>query len=335
MPVGVGALIGAGLASSLLNTAGGLAGNMWSLKQNKELAKYQYDLNMQAWREQNAYNAPDQQMARLQAAGLNPNLVYGSGAVGNTTSGVPEYDRPTADYRTNPRLDLAQTIMQHQQLRKSDAEIAKLQADTHISDRVADTELLKQVNMAIQNEQSSEALAVYRQMKADILAKAAAEPKLLESQTVSNYANANRANQAIIESGYSIQQIQQAIRESQSRILQMSQNMTESQARVAKLKVEASSLLQGIVESKSRVALNDASLWLKQNEARLRKIGINPNVDNPISTIITFLAGDNGISNPKEVVFDDREYERRNKIPSHDGGAADYWYNHDTGTSGY
>ena len=133
MPVGVGALIGAGLASSLLNTAGGLAGNMWSLKQNKELAKYQYDLNMQAWREQNAYNAPDQQMARLQAAGLNPNLVYGSGAVGNTTSGVPEYDRPTADYRTNPRLDLAQTIMQHQQLRKSDAEIAKLQADTHLS----------------------------------------------------------------------------------------------------------------------------------------------------------------------------------------------------------
>lgn len=289
MPVGVGALIGAGLASSLLNTAGGLAGNMWSLKQNKELAKYQYDLNMQAWREQNAYNAPDQQMARLQAAGLNPNLVYGSGAVGNTTSGVPEYDRPTADYRTNPRLDLAQTIMQHQQLRKSDAEIAKLQADTHISDRVADTELLKQVNLAIQNEQSSEALAVYRQMKADILAKAAAEPKLLESQTVSNYANVNRVNQAIVESGYTIQQIQQAVRESQARILQMSQNMTESQARIAKMATEAQSLLQGIMESESRERLNDAELWLKRNERALRSYGVNPNNSGTIGTLVNLL----------------------------------------------
>lgn len=289
MPVGVGALIGAGLASSLLNTAGGLAGNMWSLKQNKELAKYQYDLNMQAWREQNAYNAPDQQMARLQAAGLNPNLVYGSGAVGNTTSGVPEYDRPTADYRTNPRLDLAQTIMQHQQLRKSDAEIAKLQADTHISERVADTELLKQINLAIENESNQVHFDILRRMKNDIIAKAAAEPELLKSQTVSNYANANRANQAIVESGYTIQQIQQAVRESQARILQMSQNMTESQARVAKMATEAQSLLQGIMESESRERLNDAELWLKRNERALRSYGVNPNNSGTVGTLVNLL----------------------------------------------
>lgn len=32
------------------------------------------------WNMQNAYNSPEAQMARLKAAGLNPNLVYGSGA---------------------------------------------------------------------------------------------------------------------------------------------------------------------------------------------------------------------------------------------------------------
>lgn len=42
---------------------------------------------MQSWQLANDYNHPIQQMERLKAAGLNPNLVYGSGSVaGNTTS---------------------------------------------------------------------------------------------------------------------------------------------------------------------------------------------------------------------------------------------------------
>lgn len=42
---------------------------------------------MQSWQLANDYNHPIQQMQRLKAAGLNPNLVYGSGSVaGNTTS---------------------------------------------------------------------------------------------------------------------------------------------------------------------------------------------------------------------------------------------------------
>lgn len=42
---------------------------------------------MESWTLMNDYNHPVQQMKRLELAGLNPNLVYGSGAVtGNTTS---------------------------------------------------------------------------------------------------------------------------------------------------------------------------------------------------------------------------------------------------------
>lgn len=42
--------------------------------------------------EERAYNSPAAQMSRLQEAGLNPNLIYGSGNVtGNTSSGSPEY----------------------------------------------------------------------------------------------------------------------------------------------------------------------------------------------------------------------------------------------------
>lgn len=36
------------------------------------------------WQQQNEYNSPEQQMLRLKKAGLNPNLVYGNGVVGNS-----------------------------------------------------------------------------------------------------------------------------------------------------------------------------------------------------------------------------------------------------------
>lgn len=53
-------------------------------------ASQQADANrmaMLSWTLANDYNHPIQQMERLKAAGLNPNLVYGSGSVtGNTTS---------------------------------------------------------------------------------------------------------------------------------------------------------------------------------------------------------------------------------------------------------
>lgn len=44
---------------------------------------------MQAWNIANDYNHPINQMARLKSAGLNPNLVYGSGSVTGNTSGAP------------------------------------------------------------------------------------------------------------------------------------------------------------------------------------------------------------------------------------------------------
>lgn len=44
---------------------------------------------MKAWNLANDYNHPINQMERLKAAGLNPNLVYGSGSVAGNTSGAP------------------------------------------------------------------------------------------------------------------------------------------------------------------------------------------------------------------------------------------------------
>lgn len=59
--------------------------------QNQSLAEQDYQRNLNMWNLQNQYNSPTMQMARLRAAGLNPNLVYGGGNVsGLTTSNAPQ-----------------------------------------------------------------------------------------------------------------------------------------------------------------------------------------------------------------------------------------------------
>lgn len=98
------ALLTAGLLSGAGSVLGGLFG-MGSQSSantaNMELAKYQFEKNKEMWDLQNVYNSPVKQMERLKAAGLNPNLVYGNGAVGNTTSGAPQMERPNIEPLSN------------------------------------------------------------------------------------------------------------------------------------------------------------------------------------------------------------------------------------------
>jgi hypothetical protein len=82
---------GAGrLLPGVLGGALGLVGTILQNRANKKLAQYSFDRNKEMWRLQNEYNAPKQQMSRLQEAGLNPNLMYGKGTVGNAQT-MPQY----------------------------------------------------------------------------------------------------------------------------------------------------------------------------------------------------------------------------------------------------
>ena len=72
------------MAGKVLGTVGGaLLGNKLAQRSNKKLAQHSFNKNVEMWKMQNAYNAPKQQMSRLKEAGLNPNLMYGKGTVGN------------------------------------------------------------------------------------------------------------------------------------------------------------------------------------------------------------------------------------------------------------
>lgn len=93
---------GAGLIGGLLGISSGKSQQDRANEANMELAKYQFDRNVEMWKMQNEYNSPKAQMARLAEAGLNPNLIYGNGSAstGNAES-APQYQAPTMHPYTN------------------------------------------------------------------------------------------------------------------------------------------------------------------------------------------------------------------------------------------
>lgn len=108
-----------------------------TIKANRELAEYTYSKDLEMWERANQYNAPEAQMDRLGAAGLNPNLVYGAGSVsGNAATQLPKYDTPRADYRgVNTVAALPSMIESYQNFQAKDAQIDNLRAQNSLIKR--------------------------------------------------------------------------------------------------------------------------------------------------------------------------------------------------------
>lgn len=107
--------LGSGLVSGIASIFGGMQQNRMIDKQiaaqkeenalnrayNKELAAYQNRMNVAQWQRENEYNSPANQMARLKAAGLNPDLMYQNGASGLTAASSPQMTAGAASSPTD------------------------------------------------------------------------------------------------------------------------------------------------------------------------------------------------------------------------------------------
>lgn len=83
----------ASAGASFLSNALGMFGQKSESKKNRdwqeEMMNKQNEWNLSQWNRENAYNSPKQQMERLEAAGLNPDMVYGQGQIQNVGSVGP------------------------------------------------------------------------------------------------------------------------------------------------------------------------------------------------------------------------------------------------------
>lgn len=95
-PVGA-ALLGGGI-STASNLITGVASGLFSKSESEK----SYDRQMEMLKYQNEYNSPIKQMERYTEAGLNPNLIYGSGSASSgQMQSIPKYEPATMQMNSN------------------------------------------------------------------------------------------------------------------------------------------------------------------------------------------------------------------------------------------
>lgn len=131
--------------------------NAATLEANKELAAYSHQQDVEMWNRANQYNDPRNQMQRLTAAGLNPNLVYGSGAVGNQSGAIPKHSTPQVDMSISP-VQIPTMLGQYQDFQMRQAQIDNVKAATEEKHSQIMTDAIRRYVMEIQGKTGAENL---------------------------------------------------------------------------------------------------------------------------------------------------------------------------------
>lgn len=166
--------------------------NQW----NREMAEMEFQRNLDMWNRNNAYNAPQAQMERLKAAGLNPNLVYGTGTVsGNTSGQIPKYQAPQMRWDVEPLVQVPDVIGKFMDLRMKQAQIDQLQAQTDTTKSMAALNVVKKLLLDPELGYASEnAFNRYRKLFRESELVGAKEV-LVNTQGIVAQAKAKRAEQ--------------------------------------------------------------------------------------------------------------------------------------------
>ena len=200
---GVGSLLG-GLGSSAMNNKAVQDTN----KANMEIAKYQaqwqqqenekaYQRSLNMWNLQNEYNSPTQQMARIRAAGLNPNLVYGNGVTGNSSGSTPQYEpakfnAPTMQAYRGWNLGISDAISQFLAYRTAKAQVDNMEAQNSLIRQQTATEATKQANIAASTSRSEFDLNMAKELKDVSVSSAIADMNQKQATAAQGWTKANR-----------------------------------------------------------------------------------------------------------------------------------------------
>lgn len=132
-PITIG-LIGASALSGLAGAYSAYKGTKDANQTNIDLMREQRGWALEDIERANKYNSPLQQMQRLKEAGLNPNLVYGSG-VNQQSATVRSTPPPTVQPNKIDTSSIADTIGLYQQLKMQKVQTDNIKAQTALSEK--------------------------------------------------------------------------------------------------------------------------------------------------------------------------------------------------------
>lgn len=276
MPVPLPLLIGAG--AQLLG--GGIDAlstghqNRQSQRFSREMYARQREDNILFWNMQNQYNSPEAQMKRLQAAGLNPNLVYGgsSGGTAGTAASISTPDVQTPQFRTSDFgrsvANTGFTAMNSMlDLEMKRAQIDNLKAQNTV---IKEDALLKTANRiltGVNTDRGTFELGFRRQMK-DISAEAMRED-LRQTKTRTDIALDENSRRAALTASSLTEAVQRIANMKQQNLnLQADRARTITDTR--RLRAEIDRIGESIVQMRKDGRLKDLDIALREE-------GVNPN----------------------------------------------------------
>lgn len=146
---------GAGLVTGLGNIFSGKKRDERQQKWANSMYEKQKADEIAFWEKNNMYNSPQAQMQRLKEAGLNPNLVYGNGAVANSSSSPNVPNAPNVQFQ--PReftFDAASHLMNYYDIRSKTAQLDLLTEQQNVLKQDAILKAVQAANVA-QNTEGS------------------------------------------------------------------------------------------------------------------------------------------------------------------------------------
>jgi hypothetical protein len=261
--IGTAAILGGGqLASQGINALVQSGMNKKTREWNEKMYGMQRQHSLQDWQMQNAYNSPEQQMARLKAAGLNPHLIYGGGP-GNVSQPVRSTDTKSWN-PTAPQFDLGGAA-KSALFGAVDLELKNIQRD-RIAEltQVARQQALNQASQTAKNVQetakSKFQLDQANALQSYVLEAARLGVKQQEANISSTLTNTQRTTQQIVT---------EALMQQPNLKLALA-DIDQRRANIAKTEEERYNIRQD-TRNKERAGI------LQQIEIDLREKGINPN----------------------------------------------------------
>lgn len=257
---GLGTVIG-GIGGAAISAIGSFFGNRSNRKQSAEAfereSKFAREerLAQQQWIEQmyeknNSYNSPAAQMQRLKEAGLNPDLMYSRGDVGNATAPEAPQQAMTPRFNVIPTNTYGQT--------------AQIAADAG----------LKAAQARLADSQSKKTDTEESLLTADYLLRKARTESDIELNNSTIYVNheLGQLNHAEAEvAAKKLQEIDVAMSEARERINTMKAQQAEIDEKIVQLKFDrylrsqefellCKKTYQDMKESNSRINLNAAEV---------------------------------------------------------------------------
>lgn len=196
---------GASIVSSLIGSHSAIQSVREANAANRELAEQANKWNIEQWERENAYNSPAAQMERYQAAGLNPNLIYGQS---NTASNIPAAQR--AEMQAAPGVDLgldnaARDFIQTKMAQDMQSELFKnYQVDRNLKETqiealraAAAVNVAKEAGLKLDNTKKGRLLETSVQAAQEALEQSRLRTRLYGQQTVLNDLKGQQLNQSM------------------------------------------------------------------------------------------------------------------------------------------